>query len=555
MKFRLYLLTIFIFYSVLIFAQLNSGNTKILAVVGNYKITLDDFNDRYEDYLVYSGVQDNMQLRFSILNNMINEILLHNYDDNSKIYNNPEYKKEIKWAKDEATLAFLKDQEVYSKITATESELREAFRRMNTKLEVRHLYAHTKKEADNLYNLLKIGVDFKKLAKQVFTDSILQNNGGYLGYITYGQTDPNFEDTAYALKVGEISKPVKTAQGYSIIKLENKIENPLMTENEFVKMRHKLERGIKISKKERYEKAYLNKIFGKNKIKFFDKSIENIFSDLQNTDVIKIKAREVANNGNNNCVVYSGKTYSQAEIKNILNESPKYSLEKLTSIKKVEEAVLGLLMKKKLLKIAKEKGYDTSSYVASTYKKLANDIYLNYKRNEILSRVNIPDSELYKYYNDNISYYSTEREMDVQEIVFSDPALAAKLKKELSSGADFGALAEKYSIRKWSAKNKGEMGLSPISSFGEFKDTLWNTTIGQIIGPLKFDKYFGFFKVLKKQDGKPIDFNLVRSQVLNNVRNEKGFPYMKKHIDSLSKKVDIKVNEDILKNYKINLAG
>jgi len=99
------------------------------------------------------------------------------------------------------------------------------------------------------------------------------------------------------------------------------------------------------------------------------------------------------------------------------------------------------------------------------------------------------------------------------------------------------------------------MGLSPVSNFGEFKDTLWNTAIGKIIGPLKYDKYYGFFKVLKKQDGKPIDFNLVKSQVLNNVRNEKGFPYMKKHIDALSKKVDIKVNDDILKNYKINLAG
>jgi parvulin-like peptidyl-prolyl isomerase len=555
MKLKYYFIVILFFSPILVFSRSSPENSKVLAVVGSHKITLNEFTDRYEDYLVYSGVEDNMQLRFSILNNMINEILLHNYDNNAKVFNNPEYKKEIRWAKDEALLAFFKDREIYSKITVTESEMREAFKRLNTKLKVRHLYAHTEKEADNLYSLLKSGADFKKLAKQVFTDSILQNNGGNLGYITYGQTDPDFENAAFSLKVGEISKPVKTAQGYSIIKLENKIENPMMTENEYVNMRHKLERGLKISKKEPYEKAYLNKIFGKNKIKFIDKSIENIFYDLKNSAVQNAGMKESAHTEKNDCVVYLGRTYSQAEIENMLNESPKYNLEKLTSVKKVEDAVLGLLMKKKLLKMAEEKEYDTTSYVTSTYNKLANDIYLNYKRSEILSRVNIPDSELYKYYNDNISYYSSERQMDVQEIIFTDADLDIILEKKLNSGEDFGALAERYSIRQWSAKNKGEMGLSPVSNFGEFKDTLWNTTIGKIIGPLKFDKYYGFFKVLKKQDGKPIDFNLIKSQVLNNVRNEKGFPYMKKHIDALSKKVDIKVNDDILKNYKINLAG
>ena len=87
------------------------------------------------------------------------------------------------------------------------------------------------------------------------------------------------------------------------------------------------------------------------------------------------------------------------------------------------------------------------------------------------------------------------------------------------------------------------------------KDTLWNTPIGKVIGPIKIEGYFGFFKVIQKQDGQPISFNMVKPQILYAVRNEKGFPYMKKHIDTLSKKVSIKVNEDILKSYKINLAG
>ncbi len=73
------------------------------------------------------------------------------------------------------------------------------------------------------------------------------------------------------------------------------------------------------------------------------------------------------------------------------------NLDKLTSIDKVKESVHGLLMQQKLLSIAYEKGYDTTSYVIDTFKKLADYIYLNYKRNEIVDQVAIPDSELYKF--------------------------------------------------------------------------------------------------------------------------------------------------------------
>jgi parvulin-like peptidyl-prolyl isomerase len=554
LKAKYFFIIILTFAPALIFSHSNLKDSKVLAVVGSHQITFNEFNNRYEDYLIYSGVQDNLQLRFSILNNMVNEILLQNYDDNSKINNNSEYKKEIKWAKNETILAFLKDQEIYSKIVVSDEELREAFKRSNVKLAVRHLYAPTEEAANKLYELLKIGVSFEQLAKQVFTDSILQNNGGYLGYISWGQTDPGFENAAYALKVGEISKPVKTAQGYSVIKLEDRVENPLISENDFLNKKHKLERAVKISKKIPYEKVYLKKIFWENKIEFNEKAIKNILNDLRKKDY-NIEAVSSSKTNYENSAFYQGKKYSLSELKTLLDEVPKYNLEKLSSVKNIKEAILGILMQNKLLKIADNKGYDTLSYVKDTFNKLANNIFLNYKRTEVINKINISDSELVKYYNDNISYFLNENEMNVKEIIIGDPLIVINVKEKLTSGYDFGKLAEKFSLRKWSAENKGEIGLSPVSKYGELKDTLWKTPLGKIIGPMKIGKYFGFFKVIAKQDGKPEDFDFVKPKILNAVRNEKGFPYMKKHLEDLSKKIDIKISDEMIKNYKINLAG
>jgi hypothetical protein len=141
MKFGFLILVLF--SVIIVFPQSSNDTTQIVATVGNHSTTFKNYLDRYEDYLIATGLRDNMQTRFAIINNMINEVLLRNYDDNSAIYNNPEYIREIGRVKKETVLAYLKDQEVYSKITASDAELRQAYIRSKTDISVRHLYAST----------------------------------------------------------------------------------------------------------------------------------------------------------------------------------------------------------------------------------------------------------------------------------------------------------------------------------------------------------------------------------------------------------------------------
>ena len=49
---------------------------QVLAIVSEHKITVNEFVDRYSDYLFSSGIKENIITRRSILNNMIGEYLL-----------------------------------------------------------------------------------------------------------------------------------------------------------------------------------------------------------------------------------------------------------------------------------------------------------------------------------------------------------------------------------------------------------------------------------------------------------------------------------------------
>lgn len=77
-------------------------------------------------------------------------------------------------------------------------------------------YAKSKADAEKVYEQLKAGANFAALVKAKSADTGSKPSGGKLT-IQRGQTVPEFEQAAFALKVNEISKPVKTQFGYHVI--------------------------------------------------------------------------------------------------------------------------------------------------------------------------------------------------------------------------------------------------------------------------------------------------------------------------------------------------
>lgn len=82
--------------------------------------------------------------------------------------------------------------------------------------DVRHILVKTKAQAEMIEAKLKAGADFGKLAKQYSQDPGSKNNGGKLT-ISKGQTVPEFDREAFALKTNQISPPVHTTYGWHVI--------------------------------------------------------------------------------------------------------------------------------------------------------------------------------------------------------------------------------------------------------------------------------------------------------------------------------------------------
>lgn len=482
---------------------------------------------------------------------MINETLLLQYDDNKNISDNSEYKKEISWAEKQTILAFLKDRDIYAKMKVTEAELRDAFYKTNLKVSARHLYAETEEEANSLYQLLQTGQDFSTLAKQVFTDSTLRNNGGYLGFFSWGDMDPAFENAAYSLKPGEISKPIKTNNGYSIIKVEERVPNPLLTETEFIKNKKHIERTVRMRNRSVAEADFIRKHFNPNNVvideKMLSKTLENLSYSAVN--LVESEPKEFLPGA---FVKYQKRTYSQKEIIQRINSIPLFHREKVNSEKNLEAVIKGIVLQDILFEIANKKGYSKAEEVQKTIKKYNNNIFLKYKRAQVAESKVFNQSEVEKFYKDNPIYFKNEDQINVQEIIVNRKTFADTLIERLKSGSEFGEMAFKYSKRTWSAKNMGVIGFSVISKFGGLKDTLSKAEVGSIVGPLKIQEMYGVFKILGKQEGGVKKFEEVKETAEKLLRKEKSKPIMEEYITGLRKKTIVKWDDKLLGSLTVN---
>ncbi|MCU5446564.1 peptidylprolyl isomerase PrsA [Bacillus cereus] len=198
-----------------------------VATATDSTITKSDFEkqlkDRYgKDMLYEMMAQDVITKKYKVSDDDVEkevQKVKNQYGDqftavleNNRLKDEADFKKQIKFklAMNEAI-----------KKSVTEKDVKAHYK---PEIKASHILVSDENEAKEIKKKLDTGASFEELAKQESQDLLSKEKGGDLGYFNSGRMAPEFETAAYKLKVGQISNPVKSPNGYHIIKLTDKKE-------------------------------------------------------------------------------------------------------------------------------------------------------------------------------------------------------------------------------------------------------------------------------------------------------------------------------------------
>ena len=142
-----------------------------------------------------------------------------------------------------------------------------------------HILVNTEEEAKAIYEeLQKDPKRFEDIAKARSKDPGSGASGGDLGWFERGRMVKPFEDVAFALQKGEISKPVKTQFGFHIIRLDDKTE---ITQKPFEEVQEEIKSTVTQEKQQNLLKDLIEQLKKEGKVKINDEELKEVGKEFQ----------------------------------------------------------------------------------------------------------------------------------------------------------------------------------------------------------------------------------------------------------------------------------
>lgn len=529
---------------------------RVVATVDGYKITASMFRERYLKTQEPGGVRDNIVRRQQILSNMINERLILADADRQDFADRADFRKRMEEISSQALLDAYARRISVDTMTVNEAELWEEFRAQNTKVKARYLYASSEERAWELKDRIQSGATFEQLARDVFDDPGLANNGGDLGYFGWGEMESGLEEVAFTQPVGDVSDPVRLSMGFAIVRVDNRVHMPLSSEQDYAQKRQTLEEVVRQRKTIRLVKALADGIRQSLSPAFNENAVQEVFKDwaqitqTQNVEMPgTVRSTAEPALSEQQMVRFRDRGWTVREFLEKAGMTTPRQRARVKSADDVKQIAVGLAIREEILARAKRLGLEKDSLVTRQIDVMQLEYKLKYWSRSVRDSVGQhgwPEAELRAYFESNRDKLTVPPEANVAEILVATLPEAQHLREKLTHGGDFAALARRHSLRRWAAQRGGELGYGPKSSYGVLGERIFAVGVGELIGPEFVDPYYGVFKVLGKRPARPMTFEEARETIISHLSSLRKQEVFVEAVQLLRSTASINIDIDAL---------
>ncbi len=525
----------------------------LLASINDLDISIDHFENAYKEYYYRTGqvLNGDITTKKAILDAEFDTYVLATHAQDLDIHESEEAIKEKKRIERRVLNEEYLNQVILSDIVVTDAELQEYFLRFNTQIRASHIYARTEAEILEFKKRLDEGESFEELAKEAFKNKYLSENGGDIGWFTTDELDIEFENSAFRLEIGEISDPVKTVQGYSLIKVTDRVSKPIITEYEFNQKKAQLNSYVLKKKRELRTRHHLDEFVRSLQ---FDREVENLWEKI-NGNPIGFRNRDIEfvsnlSQSSSTLASFGDFVFSGDDFIEELMISSDQVVGFVADEASFKEFFTGLAYRNYLYKESMLEGLGEQQLVTESI----NETYYHYLAREaedaLLSQISNTPAELYNEYLANRSNFVKPLEANFARVVVRSEEEANRVRNLILSGANFSEVVEQFTINNEDRFTNGELGLASIKEFGYLELQLSKLQVGDVSDVIQYQQNeYHIYKCLNRVEAKVLIFSEASSYVDDFLTKKKMKELRSKTISEVKEKhnafIDLKKLEEL----------
>ncbi|MDD8018899.1 MAG: peptidylprolyl isomerase [Bacteroidota bacterium] len=541
--------------------------TDTLATIGTQVVSAKDFLERFE-LMPYPNKDkpsriENTKLEF--LQSLVAEKLLAMDATAQSLGNDSaslmmQYNLERLFVRDE-----LYKRDVVSKISVSESEMREGMNRYVFQIDLEVLGILSKTQGDLLYKKIVKSKNKTEFLRRV-KDSLYISLDTL--HIKYGTEDIQFENMVYTLGKDSVSKPFEFQNyGWVIVHLIQKqpnFENLSISKSDQI---HKVEKIIRGRKEDSVAvNAFASVISSQHA-----EANPEMFYMLTDTiyNIMKADSNSYTNKGAfilspSILDLLSGKLFGYLD-------KPFVKIDAGDAMT-LRQVLLGfsdnLVTFPHILPLYIRSGVNNNIKLVVQNELLAREgmkrnlhqsenvrhdigVWMDNRRGMLLLRrlidsVHVTNEEIEADYRKDPSAYGATVLVKVREILVDSIPLAKQLRERIDKGEDFSKLAKQYSKRKEWAKHGGESDFIDVSKWDDFGLYVSSVKVGEVKGPWKIKDGLTIFTVLERKildDSLRKNFATTHDKIQQKLLLDKRQKVVNQYIGALAKKYNVRMNE------------
>jgi parvulin-like peptidyl-prolyl isomerase len=158
------------------------------------------------------------------------------------------------------------------------------------------------------------------------------------------------------------------------------------------------------------------------------------------------------------------------------------------------------------------------------------------------SAVKVTDADIRAYYDSHPELYAQKSSRDVRHILVPSKELADDLYRQLQNGADFAALAKKYSTDPGSKAVGGKLTVARGETVPAFEKVAFALEVGEVAKPVKTQYGWHVIEALTaEQEGKKTPIASVRKTISDTLLGQKKSDAVTKWLEDLKKEYEDKI--------------